>query len=75
MSQGSDLIHVGLMEQRPFHRSIKEDYIWQHEFDSFQEADEMMTSFFHDYNLEQTTLITELSYAQGVRFIFGHCEE
>lgn len=33
-----------------FHRSIKEDYIWQHEFDSFHEADELMTSFFHDYN-------------------------
>lgn len=33
-----------------FHRSIKEDYIWQHEFDSFQEADEVMPSFFHDYN-------------------------
>lgn len=33
-----------------FHKSIKEDYIWQHEFDSFQEADELMMSFFHDYN-------------------------
>ena len=33
-----------------FHRSIKEDYIWQHEFRSFQEADELMTAFFHDYN-------------------------
>lgn len=33
-----------------FHKSIKEDYIWQHEFGSFQEADEMMTSFYHDYN-------------------------
>jgi putative transposase len=33
-----------------FHRSIKEDYIWQHEFESFLEADELMASFFHDYN-------------------------
>jgi putative transposase len=33
-----------------FHKSIKEDYIWQHEFDSFQDADELMVSFFHDYN-------------------------
>lgn len=33
-----------------FHKSIKEDYIWQHELDSFREADELMTSFFRDYN-------------------------
>lgn len=33
-----------------FHKSIKEDYIWQRDFDSFPEADELMPSFFHDYN-------------------------
>jgi len=33
-----------------FHRWLKEDYIWQHEFQTFQEADEMMKQFFRHYN-------------------------
>ncbi|MEM3098182.1 MAG: integrase core domain-containing protein [Nitrososphaerales archaeon] len=33
-----------------FHKSLKEDYVWQHEFQTFQDADEMMKQFFIDYN-------------------------
>ncbi len=32
------------------HKSLKADYIWQHEFQTFEEADELMKQFFHDYN-------------------------
>jgi len=33
-----------------FHRSIKEDCIWQHDFQTFQEANMVIHKFFHDYN-------------------------
>jgi len=33
-----------------FHRSIKEDCIWQHDFQTFQEAKHVIDKFFHDYN-------------------------
>jgi putative transposase len=33
-----------------FHKSIKEDCIWQHDFQTFQEAKHAIHSFFHDYN-------------------------
>lgn len=33
-----------------FHKSIKEDCIWQHDFQTFQEADLVICKFFHDYN-------------------------
>lgn len=33
-----------------FHKSIKEDCIWQHDFQTFQEADLVISRFFHDYN-------------------------
>jgi putative transposase len=33
-----------------FHKSLKEDYVWQYEFQAFQEADELMKQFFIDYN-------------------------
>ncbi len=33
-----------------FHRWLKEDYVWQHEFQTFQEADELMKQFFKHYN-------------------------
>lgn len=33
-----------------FHRSIKEDCIWQHDFQTFQEAKAVICKFFHDYN-------------------------
>lgn len=33
-----------------FHRSLKEDYVWQHEFQNYLQADEMMKQFFIDYN-------------------------
>lgn len=33
-----------------FHKSLKQDYVWQHEFQTFQEADDLMKEFFIDYN-------------------------
>jgi putative transposase len=33
-----------------FHKSLKEDCIWQHDFQTFQEADLIIHKFFHDYN-------------------------
>jgi putative transposase len=33
-----------------FYRWLKEDYIWQHEFQTFQDADELMKDFFRHYN-------------------------
>jgi putative transposase len=33
-----------------FHKSIKEDCIWQNDFQTFQEADLVIHKFFHDYN-------------------------
>lgn len=33
-----------------FHKSIKEDCIWQHDFQTFQEASMVICKFFHDYN-------------------------
>lgn len=33
-----------------FHKSIKEDCIWQHDFQTFQEANIVIHKFFHDYN-------------------------
>ncbi len=33
-----------------FHKSIKEDCIWQHDLQTFQEADLVICKFFHDYN-------------------------
>lgn len=33
-----------------FHKSIKEDCIWQHDFQTFQEAKHVIDKFFHDYN-------------------------
>jgi putative transposase len=33
-----------------FHKSLKEDCIWQHDFQTFQEADLVISKFFHDYN-------------------------
>lgn len=33
-----------------FHRSIKEDCIWQHDFATFHEADVVIKQLFHDYN-------------------------
>ncbi|MGH9995100.1 MAG: IS3 family transposase [Nitrososphaeraceae archaeon] len=33
-----------------FHKSIKEDCIWQHDFQTYQEADLVISKFFHDYN-------------------------
>lgn len=33
-----------------FHKSIKEDCIWQHDFQTFQEANLIIHKFFHDYN-------------------------
>jgi putative transposase len=36
-----------------FHRSIKEDCIWQHDFATFNEADVVIKQFFHDYNWDR----------------------
>lgn len=36
-----------------FHRSIKEDCIWQHDFASYQEADAVIKQLFHDYNYDR----------------------
>jgi len=36
-----------------FHRSLKEDCIWQHEFQTFQEADAVIKQFFHEYNWDR----------------------
>ena len=36
-----------------FHRSIKEDCIWQHDFATFQEADSVIKQLFHDYNYDR----------------------
>lgn len=36
-----------------FHRSIKEDCIWQHDFSTFQEADAVIQKFFHNYNWDR----------------------
>lgn len=33
-----------------FHKSIKEDCIWQHDFQTFHEAKAVICKFFHDYN-------------------------
>jgi len=33
-----------------FHKSLKEDCIWQHDFQTYQEADLVINRFFHDYN-------------------------
>jgi putative transposase len=33
-----------------FHKSLKEDCIWQHDFQTFQEAKLVIRNFFHDYN-------------------------
>lgn len=33
-----------------FHKSLKEDCIWQHDFQTFQEANHVICNFFHDYN-------------------------
>jgi transposase InsO family protein len=33
-----------------FHKSLKEDCIWQHDFHTYQEADLVIHKFFHDYN-------------------------
>jgi putative transposase len=33
-----------------FHKSLKEDCIWQHDFQTYQEADLVISRFFHDYN-------------------------
>jgi putative transposase len=33
-----------------FHKSLKEDCIWQYDFQTFQEADHVIHNFFHDYN-------------------------
>ena len=33
-----------------FHKSVKEDCIWQHDFQTFQEANLIIHKFFHDYN-------------------------
>lgn len=36
-----------------FHRSIKEDCIWQYEFATFHEADAVIKQFFYDYNWDR----------------------
>ena len=33
-----------------FHKSLKEDCIWQHDFQTYQEADLVISKFFYDYN-------------------------
>lgn len=33
-----------------FHKSLKEDCIWQHDFQTFQQAKCVIDKFFHDYN-------------------------
>ncbi|MGA7369099.1 MAG: integrase core domain-containing protein [Nitrososphaeraceae archaeon] len=32
------------------HKSLKEDCIWQHDFQTYQEADLVISKFFHVYN-------------------------
>nr|AFK24957.1 putative transposase [uncultured archaeon] len=36
-----------------FHRSLKEDCIWQHDFQTFHEADAVIGQFFYEYNWDR----------------------
>jgi len=36
-----------------FHRSLKEDCIWQHDFQTFHEADAAIRQFFYEYNWDR----------------------
>jgi len=40
-----------------FHKSLKEDCIWQNDFQTYQEADLVISKFFHDYNWKATFII------------------
>ena len=53
-----------------FHRSIKEDCIWQHEFATFQEADTVIKQFFHDYNWDRPH--SSLKYMTPKEFYAAH---
>ncbi|MGC1135837.1 MAG: integrase core domain-containing protein [Nitrososphaeraceae archaeon] len=46
-----------------FHKSLKEDCIWQHEFQTFQEADLVICKFFQ---LEQAAFIIKVHDTEGV---------
>ena len=38
---------------KAFHRSLKEDCIWQHDFQTFHEADAAIRQFFYEYNWDR----------------------
>ena len=36
-----------------FHQTLKKEYLWQHEFASYQEAEKILADAFADYNRER----------------------
>ena len=49
-----------------FHKTLKKEYLWQHEFASYQEAEKILADAFADYNLER--IHSAIRYMTPVEF-------
>ena len=49
-----------------FHRTLKKEYLWQHEFASCQEAEKILANAFADYNRER--IHSAIGYMTPVEF-------
>ena len=49
-----------------FHRTLKKEYLWQHEFASCQEAEKILANAFADYNRERIN--SAIGYMTPVEF-------
>ena len=51
----------------PFHRTLKKEYVWPYEFDSFQEAEKAIDAAFVDYN--ERRIHSSLGYLTPSEFL------
>ena len=49
-----------------FHKTLKKEYLWQHEFASYQEAEKILADAFADYNQER--IHSAIRYMTPVEF-------
>ncbi len=56
-----------------FHGSIKREYLWPHEFDSFQDASDVIREAFRDYNHDR--IHSSLGYLTPMEFVVRHQRE
>ena len=50
-----------------FHKTLKKEYIWPHEFKNYQEAEKVLASTFTDYNTER--IHSAIRYITPVEFV------